>query len=301
MRFKGLDLNLLVTLDRLLAERNVSRAADKLCLSQSATSGALARLRDYFGDELLVQAGRGMALTPRAEELQAAIRHALMQIDATIITRQDLDLREVKRDVKVIASDYVCIAFLARATRLIQREAPGLGFTFLLPNTGSTGQLTRGNADLVVMPERFLTGEHPSQHLFTDHHVALVAKDNQIVGDHLDRELFMSLPQVTVRLPDGPPNYETAIADLYGNRRKLDVVMSNFSSVPFMLPGTNRVAIVHERLGRIFCESMPLRMLPAPMELPPLRVSVQWHELGESDKLIAFVKNRLLQIAAEEG
>ena len=91
MRFKGLDLNLLVALDVLLTERNVSRAADKLCLSQSATSGALARLREYFDDELLVQVGRKMVCTPRAQMLEGKVRAALLQIDGTIIQPPEFD------------------------------------------------------------------------------------------------------------------------------------------------------------------------------------------------------------------
>lgn len=294
MRFKGLDLNLLVALDQLLIERNVSAAATKLCLSQSATSGALGRLRDYFGDELLVQVGRRMALTPRAEELAAAIRHVLMQIETTVIEKPVLDLTAVHREITIIASDYLSIAYLAGAIRDIQQEAPGIRFKLKNPTPEGTAILSRGHADFIAMPERFLTAEHPSETLFVDGHAALVARDNKLVGDTLDVAKFMALRHVMVMLADGPTNSETAIADQFGNQRKMDVVVANFATVPFMLAGTDRVAIVHERLAKIFCEIMPLRMFPVPLTIPPLRIGLQWHELAEGDKVIEFVKAKLL-------
>jgi len=294
MRFKGLDLNLLVTLDRLLVERNVSRAAEQLFLSQSATSGALARLREFFGDELLVQVGRQMTLTPRAEELAPAIRSVLMQIGTTIIEHPELDLARVHRMVRIVASDYACIAFLADAIRRIQAEAPGITFQLIAPNSEPTAMITRGQVDLAVMPTRFLTADHPSAALFDDDHSVLVCAGNSRVGETLDVDTFLSLPQVTVQLEDGPPNYETAAADLFGNRRHKEVVVANFVTVPFMLSGTDRAAIVHSRLASIFCRTMALRRFPVPVALPALRFGLQWHGAGEGDRVIAFVRESLL-------
>jgi LysR family transcriptional regulator, nod-box dependent transcriptional activator len=298
MRFRGLDLNLLVTLDRLLTERNVSRAAERLCLSQSATSGALIRLREYFADDLLVQVGRRMTLTPRAEELAVAVRNVLLQVEGTIIERPTLDVAAVRRTVRVMTSDYVGVAYLDGVIRALQQEAPGISFTLVAPHSDASAQLARGLIDFAAMPERLLTGPHPSRTIFVDDHSVIVDADNRRVGQTLDLETFMSLRQVTVQLADGPPNYESAISDLHGNRREMDVIVSNFVSVPFMVFGTERAAVVHSRLGAIFCRMMPLRLFPAPMPLPPLRIGLQWHELCDSDPALGFVRSRLLALAA---
>lgn len=298
MRFRGLDLNLMVALDHLLTEKSVSRAANKLFLSQSATSGALARLRDFFDDELLVPVGRKMTLTPRALELAVAIRASLMQIETTVIEQPRLELATAKRNLRVITSDYVSIAFFSKVVQSIQAEAPGISFTLVTPSSDATSQIARGQVDLAVMPERFLVPEHPSQLLFADQHAVIVDRDNQRVGDELDFDTFMALPQVSVQLIDGPPSYETALADRYGNRRKIDVLASNFSSVPFFVTGTERAAIVHHRLAELFCQMMPLRMYPTPMPLPELRIALQWHQLGDGDPLLRHVRTRILDHAA---
>ncbi|GAB1378234.1 LysR family transcriptional regulator [Pararhodobacter aggregans] len=301
MRFKGLDLNLMVALDHLLTERNVSRAADKLFLSQSATSGALARLREFFGDDLLVPVGRKMTLTPRAQELAVAIRAALMQIETTIIEQPRLDLSTARRSLRVITSDYVGIAFFARVVQSIQAEAPGISFTFVTPSSDATRQIARGQVDLAVMPERFLVPDHPSQLLFADGYAVIVDAQNTRVGGVLDLETFMALPQVSVQLIDGPPSYETALADRFGNSRVIDVLATNFSSVPFFVLGTQRAAIVHQRLAQIVCRMMPLRMYPPPMPLPELRIALQWHQLADGDPLLRHVRTRILELAAAEG
>ena len=106
MRFNKLDLNLLVVLNALLTECNISRAAEKIYLSQSATSSALARLRDYFDDELLVSSGRQLVLTPRAKELVEPVREVLMRIDSTIATQPQFDPATETRTFTILVSDY---------------------------------------------------------------------------------------------------------------------------------------------------------------------------------------------------
>ena len=106
MRFKKLDLNLLVALDALLTEKNVTRAGERVFLSQSTMSNALARLRQYFDDELLVQVGGRMELTPRAVMLHDAVRDVLVRIDTTIAAKPAFDPTESDREVTLFVSDY---------------------------------------------------------------------------------------------------------------------------------------------------------------------------------------------------
>lgn len=120
MRFNGFDLNLLVALDSLMTERSVTRAGEKLLRSQSTVSGVLARLREQFGDELLVQIGREMVPTARGRELAAEVRDLLMQIDARLLTPPEFDPARIDRTVRIFASDHLMIAGLSAALRAIQ-------------------------------------------------------------------------------------------------------------------------------------------------------------------------------------
>src|SRR5438067_1930595 len=128
MRFERLDLNLLVALDALIEERSVSLAARRMCLSQPAVSGALSRLREFFGDELLVPIGRQMVLTPKAEELRDAVREALMMIRSRITTPSQFDAQSAKRHFTIIASDWVYSILLAPLFIEAARSAPNIKF-----------------------------------------------------------------------------------------------------------------------------------------------------------------------------
>src|SRR5262249_26314135 len=126
MRFRDLDLNLLVVLDALLAEENVSRAAERLRLTQPAISSSLGRLRRHFNDDLLVKRGRRMTPTPLAESLRAAVGEILAQIQDVADTRPHFDPASAKHTFVVVASDYVAATLLADAVARLQKVAPNI-------------------------------------------------------------------------------------------------------------------------------------------------------------------------------
>jgi DNA-binding transcriptional LysR family regulator len=128
MRLNKLDLNQLVVLDAVLSERSVKRAAERLFLSPPAASCALARLRDYFKDDLLVQVGKTMVLTPRAESMQKPVRDVLLQIQAIVTMDPSFDPMTSTRKITIEASDYVMNVFLAEVLRQAWHEAPQMKF-----------------------------------------------------------------------------------------------------------------------------------------------------------------------------
>jgi len=294
MRFRGLDLNLLVALDVLLRLCNVSLAADKLHLSQSATSGALGRLRLYFEDELLVPSGRKMTLTPRARELVPAVQNALMLVDRTILQRPDFSPQEAERTIRFIASDYMMIAGLAEPLHIIQKQAPNILFAQQSPRGEPSTPLEQGNVEFLAMPSIYLSHDHPSHELFTDDHVVVAWEDNDAVRDGIDMDTFLALRHVTV-IFDRMPSYEAWILQHFGNHRIMDVVVDSFATVPFLIVGTKRIAVMHKRAASIYQKMMPLRILPPPCPIPPLTVSLQWHRNNEDDPCEGWVRGRIIQ------
>lgn len=295
MRFKGLDLNLLVALDILLTEKNVSRAADKLCLSQSATSGALARLRDYFGDDLLVQVGRKMVLTPRAQSLSGKVRAALMQIDGTIIRPPEFDPATVVRNIRIVASDYVVIAELAQAIRVIRAKAPNLSITLDPPKAEPEQALSRGEVDLLAMPEVYISPDHPSAHYFTDEYVVMICAQNTRYGDTITRDEFFDASHVTMRFATHTPSFEAWFVKNNGVERKVAAVAGSFTAVPYLIEGTENIALIQGKLARRFAQQMPVRILPCPIDIPPLVEQLQWHAYSEGDECLTWVRDKILE------
>lgn len=311
MRFKGFDLNLLVALDSLLTERSVTRAGEKLLRSQSTVSGVLARLRAEFGDDLLVQVGREMVPTARGRELAAEVRDVLMQIDARVLTPPGFDPAHTDRTFRIFASDYLMIAGLGDAMRAIQRDAPNLRFEVVQPTQMMRGQagpaqmLEDGELDLLAMPQNYCSQHHPSLPLFTESFCGLVCRDNPQVGDRVSVQAFLDLRHVTVSFgPGAQPSYEEWFAREYGGgRRRIDIVAGSFASMPFLLPGTERIALAHRRLARVYSRILPLRIVEVEMPIPPLVEAVQWHQYASTDRALTWVRDRLVaqMVGTEPG
>lgn len=309
MRLKGFDLNHLVALSHLLNERSVSRAAEKMLRTQSTVSGILARLRDHFQDDLLVQVGRDMVPTARGLELSAAVRDLLLQIDATILTAPDFDPALSDRRIRIYASDYLMIAGLADAMRAITLDAPNLRFEVLQPaqfqraGQGPADLLEKGEIDLLAMPQAYMSPDHPQMALFTENFCCLVCRDNPDVGTMVRLEDFLQMRHVTVGFGAGAmPSYEDWFEREYGaGIRRVDMVAASFATMPFLLPGTKRIALAHRRLANAFTRILPLRSVEANFGIPPLTEALQWHHFGATDRALMWVRDRIVAALSAGG
>lgn len=299
MHFRRLDLNLLVALDALLTERNITQAGKRLFLTQSAMSGSLARLREFFDDPLLVAAGRKMVLTPLAERLAGPVHDLLVLARATIELQPQFDAATSRRHFRLMMSDYVGAVLMADALRLAAARAPGVTFELVHNNTESPAEtLERAEVDILVMPVDFLSREHPHEELFADDYVCIACRDNPEVGDGLTVEQYLAAGHVGARLGG---IRTTAIDDWFvqqsGVKRRMEVLAMNFASVPQFVVGTRRLATVHRRLAELFATQLPLRVLPAPFTIPPLAEAMQWHSAFDQDPGLKWLRT-LLHAAA---
>jgi len=284
MNLHRLDLNLLVALDALLAERSITRAAHRLHLSPSATSGALARLRAYFGDELLSQIGRRMVPTPLGESLQASVRDCLLHVQATIDVRPQFDPMTSTRTFTLMMSDYVSAILMPWVLQRTQREAPAVVIELLANNNQPWAVLDRGEADFLIIPQNFVRRAHPSEVLFEDDFVCVCWAGNNLIGDTISAEQFLAMTHVIARIgTERPPTIDAWFFERFGHVRRVGVVTMNFTSVPQFLIGTNRIALMHRRLAMTYLDVLPLKILPAPFPMPRLVELIQWHKYREAD------------------
>lgn len=300
MRFQRLDLNLLVALDALLTERSVSLAADRLCLSQSATSSALGRLREYFGDELMVVRGRNMVLTARAEELIEPVRAVLDQIRTTIAVAPEFDPQTSDRQIRIMASDYVTEVLLAAVMRDMERTAPGMRFEIQPMQDQPVEAVDRNLVDLLVSIDTALGSDHPSRILFEDDHVVIGWDQNPAMQQEMTRDLYFELGHVTSRFGKSRvPSFEDSFMRRMKQPRRIDVVAPSFMSVPGLVIGTHRIATVHRRLAQRLSSVGPIAIRELPFFVPPIREAVQWHIASNNDAGLRWVIERIALIAAE--
>ena len=299
MRFKGLDLNLLVALDVLLEERSVSRAATRLHISQPAASAALSRLRNFFKDDLLVLHGKRMIPTAYGESLVPEIGRVLGQVDSIISGSSEFDPGKSERVFRLMASDYIASVVVGPAIQTIEDVAPGVQFDIRLPNEQVELEFERGEIDLVLTPDQFLVPNHPAELLFEEQHVVVGWAGNAVLDKPLTPEAFLGSAHVAVAMgQNSTPAYAERHLDGSVDSRTVEIYAPSFTVVPWLLIGTRRLTVMHERLAKAFAKNLPLRIQPLPIEIPPMREMIQYHSARARDSGIVWLRRLLQETAA---
>jgi len=298
MDLRGLDLNLLVALDALFAEKSVTRAGERLHLSQSATSGALARLREVFRDQLLVPVKRRMVLTPVAESLVEPVRDFLLQAEAILNNNPVFDPGASTRKFRLLMSDYVEAVLMAEALPRIGQFAPGIRFEFISNVVEGFDALARGEIDLSIAPTIRLSSEHPSERLFEDEFTCVVWAGNTRVKSAISLDEYLSLGHVVVRFGRHQEltTFDEWFMERFGHERRIEVVTTALNLVSQLLVGTTRIATLHRRLALVHQRYLPLKLVKPPFEIATLQESMQWHKSRNRDPGTLWLRSLLKSV-----
>lgn len=294
MRFNRLDLNLLIALDALLTERSITRAAERLNLTPSAVSSALARLRDYFDDELLVQVGRKMEPTPRAEGLHDAVRDVLVRIDSTIAIQPGFDPAATDRTFRIFMSDYTQMVLMPHVLALASQRGCSARFELLPQVSNPQRNLERGEADLLIIPRDFLSPDHPHEVLYDERFTCVLWRDGALARGEFGFDQYTGAGHVVMQ-PQGSTgeSFEAWFVKRYGISRRVAVTTYSFATLPALVQGTEYVATVHARLARLFMADWPLVLRPPPFPLESMQQAVQWHKYKTQDPGLAWLRGLL--------
>lgn len=292
MRFKKLDLNLLVALDHMLTLQSVSAAADKMFMSQSAMSNALTRLRDYFDDPLLVQVGKRMVMTPQAEAMKDPIRDILVRVEATIETQPEFDPTVSNRKFNVLVSDYTLRILMPLVVAEMERQGARCSLNMIAQKESPYLMLERGDADLLVTPDLFTSSEHPSSLLFEDTYVVVAWSQGPHGNVDMDLKRYQTAPHAIMVPPGSTSNLaEAQLLEAAGVTRNVDLTTFSFSALPHLIVGTSRIATVHGHLAKAVMQHAPLVSYPLPFETGSFRQMVQWHSYRDRDPGIIWLRN----------
>lgn len=299
MRFNRLDLNLLVALDALLTECSITKAAERLNLSPSATSNALARLREYFDDELLVQVGRRMEPTPRAQGLQEAVRDVLVRVDSAIAIQPEFEPSKSDRVFHIFVSDYTQLVFVPHLLALAHAERCTARFEFLPQVSTPHRSLERGEADLLIIPRHFLSLDHPEEVLYVEDFVCVVWRNGALARGEFTFERYLAAGHVVMQPPGGTgDSFETWFVKRYGVTRRVAVTSYGFAALPAMVVGTDLVATVHARLARTMQAAWPIEIRPPPLPITPMEQGLQWHKYRTQDPGLVWLRGLLRRAVA---
>lgn len=296
MRYEKLDLNLLVALEVLLEEKNITKSAYKLHLSQSATSGILARLRDYFEDDLLVQMGKQMHITPFAAEMQEPVSEVLNTIRNCIIDKKINTPELSNRNFRIIASDYIMQVVLADLLASLTKVAPNITFEFMSTFSGDLYTLAKQGADLVIAPSAFMIDGYSSEEILVDDFVVIADENNSKLDGQITLEQFIDIGHVTIGYEKASQlSIEKWMVDANEVNRRVEVVVNDFSSMFFTVINTERVALVPKRLAELNAKHLPIKFYDAPFKAPQLRESLMWHPSLNNDPIHKWLIEQIIK------
>jgi LysR family transcriptional regulator, nod-box dependent transcriptional activator len=292
----SVDLNLLVALDALLAERSVTRAGARLSLTQPAMSHALARLRRQFDDELLVRSGREMVPTAFALTLREPLRDALAAVERTLAARPTFDPAVDERVFRVYANDYLTLVLLAPLLRELPHEAPGVRLEVTSQFTSFAELLQDEGLDLLISPGELPGSEHlPSVRLFSDRFVLVGGPQAPgLQSGRVSRAAFAQMPYLVYR-QGGATSFADAQMDARGIERRVALTVGSFVLVPHLLAGSALVTMLQERLlGTL---DHDLQVARPPVALEPIVERAYWHPRSEADPAHRWLRERLVAAA----
>ncbi|WP_328380163.1 LysR family transcriptional regulator [Streptomyces sp. NBC_01020] len=282
MNLARLDLNLVVALRALLEERNVTRAGQRVGLSQPAMSAALSRLRRHFDDDLLSRVGGHYELTALGQVLLDRTSTAYDVLERLFSSQADFDPAKESREFKLVASDYAVAVFGAELARAVHEEAPGIRLRFAQtpPTVVDDTATLLSTVDGLLMPHGVIS-DFPATDLYHDRWVFVVADDHPSVTDQLTRQDLEELPWVTYqRTYDAPAVRQLG---MLGVEPRVEVSVDSFQLLPQLVGGTRRIAMVQARLARLLAPIAPVRIVEPPYEAVPLREALWWHPVHTHD------------------
>lgn len=291
MDMKRADIGLLLSLDVLLDEQHVSRAATRLNLSQSAMSSQLARLRAWFGDPLLIPSGngRGMVLTPRAEALQGPLRAALQSLNSAIAANA-FDPQHDARTFTIAANDNAFSALVRPLAQAVLREAPGIRLRCIAPDYADMApRMERGDVDLYLGAARMVAPSLKQRLLLRDDFCVARRHDDPAP---MDMAVYTSRPHVLIS-PAG--QFSSIIDDALANlqqKRRVAMTVATYTQAASMVASSDAVATLPSAFLRSL--GFSLRIDPLPFALDAFDYAMAWHPRVHDDPAHRWLRERLL-------
>lgn len=299
MNLAHFDLNLLLVFDALMRERNVSRAAACMFVTQPAMSHALNRLRQLLDDPLLVRTSRGMEPTPRALALIDPVRRALHDIEAVMSATPRFDPASTLYRFVIGCSDYSEYLLIPPLMKQIRQVAPHINLFTKPPSIGTLAEdFEQGGFDAVIAVAATLNepSHLRSQPLFDDRMVCVARKDHPKVGDTISLEQYVRMEHALV----SPWGKETGIIDEWlserGLERRVALIITHYLSAPFIVCETDLLLSLPSRIATQFVNLAPLKIVNIPKDFPAYHIHMVWHQLRDKDPPNVWLRHQVLLV-----
>ncbi|MFC7049909.1 LysR family transcriptional regulator [Emcibacter nanhaiensis] len=305
MHFKGLDLNLIVILDALLEEQSVTKAAERVHVSQPAVSAALAKLRQHTGDEILEKVGREFVLTPRAQAMVKPVKELLIQIESTILSGAEFDPTVTERTFRIAMSSYAAEVLMAGLVEKIANSYPGISCIMEEISSETLSRVETGNIDCAITfqqtklinPSSSIE-EFSYTHAFSDEWVLIAAIDNDQVTEQLTYEEFCSLPYIETRLARILSSFVESTLDHQSLRPRPTLSVPSFELAITCVMNSDCVAVVPALLINDHLRKY-VKTIKPPFDIPAIGEFLVWHSRSDADPGHTWFRELVVEVARE--
>jgi DNA-binding transcriptional LysR family regulator len=299
MDLRRLDLNLLVALDALLRVRHVTRAAQLLGIGQSGMSAALARLRQAFGDPLLVKQGGGLRPTARAAALEPEIRRVLRDVERLVTDQPVFDPASARRGFALRMSDMVCHLMLPALVRRIRAEAPGVTLrTTALGPDATVDALERDDVELALSTDLAIPKSVAAATLYEDRVVVVARRDHPQRRALRTLESFLQLPQIKIAQSPIDDRFADRQLAAAGHRRRIALALPHWTVVADVVAASDLIAIMPESFAATFARDRPIVLVTPPFASTAFTWSLYWHRRYTADAGHAWLRRVVQETAA---
>lgn len=286
------DLDLLLALDVMLRERHVTRAAQRLGITQGAASQKLARLRSFFDDPLLVPGRPLLVPTPRAELIAAPLSRAIAGLRDAVRAGAPFDPKSSERRFVLLGNEVVEALALPAVLEVLAREAPGVTLSVERAEADFAERLERGTADVAFVPDFLVPGSLRKRSLPPERFVVLLRKDHPIARKKLDLEAYLALGHVLVAPRGLPGSIVDSALEKLGRRRRVVARVQHFLSAPCIVAQSDLVVTCPEMPLFGMAAWLPIASRDLPLDLPADRASLVWHERSDADAGHVWLRRR---------
>lgn len=294
MNLRSVDLNLLVALDALLSERHVTKASERVGLSQPAMSNALNRLRGMFGDELLVRTSSGMQATPRAMEMVEPIRQLLRQVERVLESDTSFDPATSERTFTVRMSDILACLLLPSLIARAPQPAR-IGFNIIhLPPTATVDALEKDEIDVAISMGLDHSNAIRAEQLLRDRMVCIMRRAHPISGKRFSLETFIAQHHLKVSMSPTDMRFVDDVLAGLGVHRKISLNVPHWLVVPHVLKQTDLVAVMPAHLATALMDD-DLRMHELPFQSAPFDWMLYWHRRYDQSNANKWLRDQIRQ------
>lgn len=309
LNFRTLDLNLLRVFDEVMAERNLTRAAEKLAITQPAVSNALRRLREVLGDELVTRRGHGVEPTPRALALWPAVRHALAQLQETLSPGR-FDPASTQTTFVLAMADATGATLIPPLIEIVEREAPGVSLRVVPLTTRDPRRLLDDEsadmavgyfpavlADLTARAQSDNVVAHESTRLYDSQYVCVMRADHPLAAVPMTLDLYCAARHLLVSFSGKPFGFIDGALAALGRERRIVLTVNQFFTAGRVVATTDLLTVLPRHFVGVASVRDELVWRPLPMTLPPVHVDALWHRRRNHDPAHRWLREAIARAA----